>query len=785
MQAAENHRSPEKLPRQQSSQHSSPGQDSNQDTSLNDTCDSFKHLNSPNRRENNEEEEKSEEANILDKVAERIPADALEGVAFSQNRSLVRAFAKDLYQAGVISSVLQQPAKIPEFFKAWLETRDKVSRKSEGREGGSQSRQQTGNRSRDSSDIRTDGEVSDENDENIVENSAPSGRSKQPAKKGGRNSDSVEPSRGSAFEHPAERPKKENIKKEKSVPSANDDPAARVDYMQKMANEDDTRIKVLVRKRPLSKTEKKEADIDIVQSVSKRTLLVHEPKLSVDLTASSDQHTFTFDDAFDHTCSTKQIYEQAAAPLVGSLLQGAKVACFAYGQTGSGKTFTMMGDPNNPYKQPGVYLLAAKDIFSAIKSPQFASKKFVVRVSLYEIYGSKLYDLLNERRELKALEDHAGAVVIKGLQSFEVHSVEELIDAMKQGLNSRAVGVTGANSDSSRSHAVLKISLWDTRRGRDPERGAKLYSNFSFIDLAGSERGADTTTCDRKTRLEGAEINKSLLALKECIRSLHQESSHLPFRGSKLTQVLKDSFVGNSRSVMIATISPNMANCEHTLNTLRYAYRVKEISTESIHDTDLNAPHGCAHLEKDHVDPTTKAQQVAEKAADTSKHRRRGKEARERAEARMQAAHKKQVGGNGGQGNYDSPQMRAKSARDDSDEEETSHRRARSADKKRNKDRSAKAKRHPSADPVEEPRSKEDEVVRLTRDDDAILRAHRQRMEELMNLLKEETTLSYRVKSIGMCKFTDEVERYLDAKSEIIEKFRDQLEEYKAKAGID
>ena len=135
----------------------------------------------------------------------------------------------------------------------------------------------------------------------------------------------------------------------------------------------------------------------------------------------------------------------------------------------------------------------------------------------------------------------------------------------------RAQGTTGANSESSRSHAILSMSLMHYE---------KLYSKMSFIDLAGSERGADTMHTDKQTKMDGAEINKSLLALKECIRALDQDKKHTPFRGSKLTLVLKDSFVGNSKTTMIANISPASNCCEHTLNTLRYADRVKELKKD-------------------------------------------------------------------------------------------------------------------------------------------------------------------------------------------------------------
>jgi kinesin family member 2/24 len=145
------------------------------------------------------------------------------------------------------------------------------------------------------------------------------------------------------------------------------------------------------------------------------------------------------------------------------------------------------------------------------------------------------------------------------------------MDALSRGMKLRASGTTGANSESSRSHAIMMMQLMHYDN---------LYSKMSFIDLAGSERGADTINTNKQTKMDGAEINKSLLALKECIRALDQDKKHTPFRGSKLTQVLKDSFIGNSKTTMIANISPASICCEQTLNTLKYADRVKELKKE-------------------------------------------------------------------------------------------------------------------------------------------------------------------------------------------------------------
>jgi len=186
---------------------------------------------------------------------------------------------------------------------------------------------------------------------------------------------------------------------------------------------------------------------------------------------------------------------------------------------------------------------------------------------------------LSGKSKLKVMEDGKQQVVVVGLTETEVASVDDVLALISRGNSLRTSGKTSANSNSSRSHAVFQIIL------RTGTKRRPLYGKFSLIDLAGNERGAVSSSADRQTRLEGAEINKSLLALKECIRALGRKGAHLPFRASKLTQVLRDSFIGEkTRTCMIAMIGPSMASCEHTLNTLRYADRVKELSVGESED---------------------------------------------------------------------------------------------------------------------------------------------------------------------------------------------------------
>ncbi|CAD6272820.1 unnamed protein product [Miscanthus lutarioriparius] len=338
------------------------------------------------------------------------------------------------------------------------------------------------------------------------------------------------------------------------------------------------KIKVVVRKRPLNRKELSRKEEDIITVHDSSCLTVYEPKLKVDLTAYVEKHEFCFDAVLDEHVSNDEVYRETVEPIIPIIFQRTKATCFAYGQTGSGKTYTMQPLP----------LRAAQDMVRLLHQPVYRNQNFKLWLSYFEIYGGKLFDLLSDRRQLLMREDGKKQVCIVGLQEFEVSDVQIVKEYIERGNAARSTGSTGANEESSRSHAILQLAVKkhiivkDTRRQRDRDaneaKNTKAVGKISFIDLAGSERGADTTDNDRQTRIEGAEINKSLLALKECIRALDNDQIHIPFRGSKLTEVLRDSFVGNSRTVMISCISPNAGSCEHTLNTLRYADRVKSLS---------------------------------------------------------------------------------------------------------------------------------------------------------------------------------------------------------------
>nr|XP_033505886.1 kinesin-like protein KIF2C isoform X1 [Epinephelus lanceolatus]XP_033505887.1 kinesin-like protein KIF2C isoform X1 [Epinephelus lanceolatus] len=334
------------------------------------------------------------------------------------------------------------------------------------------------------------------------------------------------------------------------------------------------RICVCVRKRPLNKQEINKKEIDVVSVPGNGALLVHEPKQKVDLTKYLDNQMFHFDYSFDETATNDLVYKFTAKPLVQSIFEGGMATCFAYGQTGSGKTHTMGGDFTGRQQNSakGIYALAAQDVFAYLNHRRYSNLELCAYVSFFEIYNGKVYDLLNKKAKLRVLEDDRQQVQVVGLEEVYVATAEEVIKMIQAGSACRTSGQTSANANSSRSHAILQIVL------RRNNRANMLHGKFSLVDLAGNERGTDVSSNDRSTLVETAEINRSLLALKECIRSLGMNSDHIPFRMSTLTKVLRDSFIGEkSRTCMIAMVSPGMTSCEYTMNTLRYADRVKEL----------------------------------------------------------------------------------------------------------------------------------------------------------------------------------------------------------------
>ncbi|KFD68806.1 hypothetical protein M514_02721 [Trichuris suis] len=334
-------------------------------------------------------------------------------------------------------------------------------------------------------------------------------------------------------------------------------------------------ISVCVRKRPLNAKEMGRQEIDVITVPNQEHIILHQPQTKVDLTKYLENQTFRFDYAFDETSTNEMVYKFTAQPLVETIFNGGTATCFAYGQTGSGKTHTMGGHFAGKSQEVncGIYAFTARDVFR-LASSQYKHLQLSISCSFFEIYSGKVFDLLASKAKLRILEDSHGQVQVVGLKEVQVTNRNEVLALIRRGTEVRTSGQTSANSMSSRSHAIFQIIL--RKKPND-----KAYGRFSLIDLAGNERGADTMAADRQTRMESAEINRSLLALKECIRALGRKNAHLPFRASKLTLVLRDSFVGvNARTCMIAMVSPGSASCEHSLNTLRYADRVKELVTE-------------------------------------------------------------------------------------------------------------------------------------------------------------------------------------------------------------
>ncbi|XP_061886760.1 kinesin-like protein KIF18A isoform X1 [Entelurus aequoreus] len=354
-----------------------------------------------------------------------------------------------------------------------------------------------------------------------------------------------------------------------------------------MAGDVCSHVKVVVRVRPNNDSERCEKFRNVVQVVDDH-MIIFDPK-EEDISCFGSQRVrsrnlnkrankdlkFVFDRVFGETSTQDDIFENTTKGVLDGVMNGFNCTVFAYGATGSGKTHTMLGTQT----ERGVMYRTMKELFKRMDDVK-EEKEFAVAVSYLEVYNEQIRDLLANAGPLAVREDCVKGVVIQGLTLHQPKSAEHILEALDSGNQNRTQHPTDMNATSSRSHAVFQIYL------RQQDKTASLNRNvcvakMSLIDLAGSERASATNTKGQRFR-EGANINRSLLALGNVINALadpKRKKSHIPYRDSKLTRILKDSLGGNCRTVMIANVSPSSKSYDDTHNTLKYANRAKEIKS--------------------------------------------------------------------------------------------------------------------------------------------------------------------------------------------------------------
>ncbi|KAL5218323.1 hypothetical protein ABZP36_019007 [Zizania latifolia] len=345
-----------------------------------------------------------------------------------------------------------------------------------------------------------------------------------------------------------------------------------------LASKQTATLQVAVKCRPLTDSEQRRSR-HIIQVTDDKNVVVLDPDLSKDylelIQNRTKERRYSFDHVYKPGCSNAVVYKNISSTIAG-VVQGLNATVFAYGSTGSGKTYTMVGT----HSDPGLMVLSFRTIFDLVKKDD-SSDTFEVSCSYLEVYNEVIYDLLEKSSgHLELREDPEHGIMVAGLRRIKVHSADKILELLNIGNSRRKTESTEANSTSSRSHAVLEITVKRKQKG---QYGSQvLRGKLALVDLAGSERASETNNYGQKLR-DGANINRSLLALANCINALGKQNkkglAYVPYRNSKLTRILKDGLSGNSQTAMVATISPADDQYHHTTNTLKYADRAKEIKT--------------------------------------------------------------------------------------------------------------------------------------------------------------------------------------------------------------
>uniref|UniRef100_A0A8C5MLF9 Kinesin family member 1C n=1 Tax=Leptobrachium leishanense TaxID=445787 RepID=A0A8C5MLF9_9ANUR len=355
-------------------------------------------------------------------------------------------------------------------------------------------------------------------------------------------------------------------------------------------------VKVAVRVRPFNSRETSH-DAKCVIQMQGNTTCISNPKQPRDAAKN-----FTFDYSYwSHTseedscfASQRQVYRDIGEEMLLHAFEGYNVCIFAYGQTGAGKSYTMMGKPEPD--QHGIIPQLCEDLFARVCNNQNPDLSYSVEVSYMEIYCERVRDLLSPKSKgnLRVREHPIMGPYVEDLSKLAVTSYHDIADLMDCGNKARTVAATNMNETSSRSHAVFTIVFTQKRHDEMTNLDTEKVSKISLVDLAGSER-ADSSGAKGTRLKEGANINKSLTTLGKVISALadmqskKKRSDFIPYRDSALTWLLKENLGGNSRTAMIAALSPADINYEETLSTLRYADRAKQIKCNAVINEDPNA----------------------------------------------------------------------------------------------------------------------------------------------------------------------------------------------------
>ncbi|XP_074492646.1 kinesin-like protein KIF1A isoform X10 [Sebastes fasciatus] len=361
-------------------------------------------------------------------------------------------------------------------------------------------------------------------------------------------------------------------------------------------------VKVAVRVRPFNSREIGKESKCIIQMTGNTTTINNPKQLK-------DNKSFNFDYSYwSHTspedinyASQMQVYKDIGVEMLQHAFEGYNVCIFAYGQTGAGKSYTMMGK-QDVKDQQGIIPLLCEDLFTKFNDNADNSKSYSVEVSYMEIYCERVRDLLNPKNKgnLRVREHPLMGPYVEDLSKLAVTSYNDISDLMDSGNKARTVAATNMNETSSRSHAVFNIIFTQKRLDAETDNTSEKVSKISLVDLAGSER-ADSTGAKGTRLKEGANINKSLTTLGKVISALAEVDSgsnknkkkkkvenHIPYRDSVLTWLLRENLGGNSRTAMIAALSPADINYDETLSTLRYADRAKQIRCNAVINEDPN-----------------------------------------------------------------------------------------------------------------------------------------------------------------------------------------------------